>query len=87
MKKIKILHIITALSVGGAEKVVLDLASKLDQKRFDSYVIAIGTKDGMLPQFQAAGVKTKILYSKNNFFSFLKALRICLLYTSDAADE
>lgn len=78
MKKIKLLHIITALGVGGAEKVVLDLASQTDKKQFDVFVVAIGTQKEMLPQFQASGVEPLVLNmhkTPRSFFSTLMKLK------------
>lgn len=41
MKRIKITHIITGLSIGGAEKVLLRLLRNMDRDRFDNSVISL----------------------------------------------
>lgn len=39
MKKIKICIIITKLELGGAQKVAIDLCKKLDQTKFEPFMI------------------------------------------------
>jgi sugar transferase (PEP-CTERM/EpsH1 system associated) len=43
-KKIKILHVLDSLSVGGMERVVIDVINHLDQSRFDHVVCCISRK-------------------------------------------
>ena len=74
MRKNKILHLITGLSIGGAEKVVFDLARKMDRSKFEVYVIAIGKKDEMRAAFQNAGIATTVLYCSKNPISLLIGL-------------
>ena len=74
-KKIKVLHLITALGTGGAEKVVLDLASQLSPHQFEVHVFAIGTMDDLLPQFQSAGLSVDIAYSKKTPWALYRTFR------------
>jgi len=43
-KKIKILHVLDSLGVGGMERVVIDVVNHLDQSRFDHVVCCISRK-------------------------------------------
>jgi len=67
--------LITALGTGGAEKVVLDLASQMATDKFSVSVFALGTKDDLLPQFQAAQIPVKIAYSKKTPFDFYRTFK------------
>ncbi len=59
MKKIKLLHLISRLDIGGAERQLLSLVSCLDKEKYD---ICVGYFEGegeLKKEFQKAGVKTK----------------------------
>src|SRR5262249_8539392 len=43
-RKIKILHVIDSLDVGGMERVVIDVVNGLDQSRFDQVVCCVSRK-------------------------------------------
>ncbi|MEM8907090.1 MAG: glycosyltransferase [Bacteroidota bacterium] len=84
-KKTAVLHLITALGIGGAEKVVFDLASQMDQKQFMPHVIALGEADALLPQFTAAGISTQVLYMPKTIKGLAQALQKVRRYI-DAQD-
>lgn len=74
MGKIKILQLITGLNVGGAEKVVFDLALELNKHDFENFVIGISDKDFLVNDFNKANINVKILGVRKSFCSFIKGL-------------
>ncbi len=57
MRPLKIMHLIASLSLGGGERLVLELAQHTNRDLFTSYVCAIGqfSKQTLLPKFQELG--------------------------------
>jgi len=51
MKKINILQLVTGLGMGGAEKVVYDLAFNSDKSKFNTYVIALSKRVERVQEF------------------------------------
>ncbi|HEY8783445.1 MAG TPA: glycosyltransferase family 4 protein [Mucilaginibacter sp.] len=74
MKKNKVLQLVTGLNPGGAEKVVLDLSSYLNNHQFDVYVIGLSKYDKLLEVFLDKGIKTKILGISKGPVSFFKGI-------------
>jgi glycosyltransferase involved in cell wall biosynthesis len=74
MAKTKILHLITGLKPGGAEKVVFDLSIYLNNNQFDVFVIGLSKKDKLLQTFLNSNIKTSTLGITRNPVSFLKGL-------------
>ncbi|HOS95475.1 MAG TPA: glycosyltransferase family 4 protein, partial [Armatimonadota bacterium] len=63
MGKIRVLHIITRLIVGGAQEMVLLAARGVDSHRFECHVVAgpeTGPEGSMQDEFHAAGVRVTI---------------------------
>jgi glycosyltransferase involved in cell wall biosynthesis len=65
MKKIKIIHIITSLNFGGAERLLLDLARHLDKERFEVKVATVVGGGLLQSEFEKAGVPVKIFEKKS----------------------
>lgn len=61
MKKIRLVHIIPGLGIGGAEKVVYDLCRFANKEAFDSSVIVIREYDEMLPLFKAENITVQFI--------------------------
>lgn len=55
-KRIRIVHLVTSLGIGGLEKVVFDLARSSDQSKFDIHVLCLQEPGALAPQFAAAGI-------------------------------
>ena len=66
MEKIKVIHLVTTLGAGGAEKVIHDLIQHHDREKFEVQVVALGKETDLLDKFEKLGVN----------------IDICLLYTS-----
>ena len=79
--KIKILHIITCLDTGGAEKMLYKLISGFDRDRFDISVISLKDLGSIGPEIQSLGVSVEGLKMKGpvsvfaGLFALLKAIR------------
>ncbi|TLP37771.1 glycosyltransferase [Arcobacter arenosus] len=76
MKKINIMHLITGLGMGGAEKVVLDLAKYTSKKDFNTYVVSLSKKDELLSEFTSNGINTTILGKSNSLFNIFSIVNI-----------
>jgi glycosyltransferase involved in cell wall biosynthesis len=55
-KRIKILHVITGLNAGGAERMLINVACGLDPGRFESHVICLSRVYPLAPVLRAAGI-------------------------------
>lgn len=76
MNKIKILHLLTGLSVGGGEKAALELAKYTDKKHFDIQVISVGKHKDMLNDFQENNIPIKIIDPKHNYFRLWRIINL-----------
>ena len=71
--KINLLYLLTEYSVGGAEKAMVRIISKLDRSKYDITVAALRKGSGMLlPELEQLGVRMETLGAKGK----LDALRI-----------
>ncbi len=76
MRKIKLLHLITGLPVGGAEKVLLDMCQYLDSQMIDTYVVGLNHEDAMNKGFKKFGIFVKNLSMKRDIKSMFESLRV-----------
>jgi glycosyltransferase involved in cell wall biosynthesis len=60
-KKAKVLHLITRLPVGGAEKVLVDIVRRLDPARYESLVCCIQAKGELAAEIEKSGVRVLCL--------------------------
>jgi len=75
MKKINLLQLVTGLTVGGAEKVVLDLARYTSKKDFNTYVLALSKKEELLHSFLKYNINTTILRKSNSLFDLFSMIK------------
>ena len=59
MQTIKLLHLISRLDIGGAERQLLNLTANLDKEKYDIFVGYFEGKGELKKQFQDAGIKVK----------------------------
>jgi len=71
----KVLFLITKSNWGGAQRYVYDLATTLDQSRYEP-VVALGGDGELIDQLQAAGVRTVVLRAAQRDMSLGKELRL-----------
>ena len=73
--KIKLVHLISGLGCGGAEKMVYQLCKYADSDRFEISVISLGGKtDDYAPKIQSLQVKVNSLNIRKNPFSVFKGV-------------
>jgi glycosyltransferase involved in cell wall biosynthesis len=60
-KPIRILHVITGLAAGGAERKMIEVASGLDPLRFESHIVSISRDAVLAPVIRAAGIRLTML--------------------------
>ena len=93
----KILHIITSLNIGGAEKLMVDLLPKLKQKGVDAELLLfVGNRTMFYDQLEDSGVKIYSLadggsvYDPRNLFRlyrFLKKNKYDVIHTHNTAPQ
>ncbi len=64
-EKIKIVYIINSFAVGGAERLLFDLCSRLDKDTFEPYVCTAVAGGPMAENFEALGLPVKIFTKKS----------------------
>ncbi len=74
MKKIKVMHLITSLEIGGAQKVVWDLSKNLNQAKFDQVVVSLMDITNYVPLFEKENIPVEVFDLRKNPFSFFKIL-------------
>ena len=72
--KINILQLITGLGMGGAEKVVLDLATYTSKNDFNTFVVSMSEKEELLDSFIHNNINTTILRKSNSLIDFFHIL-------------
>jgi len=73
--KINILQLVTGLGMGGAEKVVLDLAKYTSRDEFNTFVLAMSKRDELLPEFLDNHIDTILLRKSNSFKDFISIIK------------
>ena len=81
--RINLLHLITGLGVGGAERVVLDLSKNSNKERYKTSVISMSKQDGMLEIFQQNGVDIHILNRNSTALELFKIVRTVNRYVKE----
>lgn len=83
MKKINILNLDTAFAMGGAEKVILDLMNNLDNKLFNTSIIALAEHSDMLGEFLDNDLKAEKLDMKKGMGETLRVLKYLDRYITE----
>ena len=82
---IKIIYAIGHLPYGGAEKLLLDLCTRLDKKRFAVSLVIWQENNPLLPAFEKAGVKVKMI-KKNGRFDGAFISRLSTYFKAEQPD-
>ena len=61
--------------MGGAEKVVLDLAKYTSKGEFSTFVLALSKRDELLEDFLSNDIKTTILRKSNSLKDFIRIVK------------
>ena len=72
--KIDLLHLITGLGVGGAERVVLDLSRNSNKERYTTSVISMSKQSEMLEMFKKESVDVNILNMNSSVSDLIKII-------------
>lgn len=91
-QRVRVLHLVTTLDVGGLERVVLDLARRADGSRFDLRVACLDRAGALGKEFEAIGVRPESLelmdvgiFGKvRRFADFLRRARPHVLHTHNS---
>ena len=67
MKRLRVVHVVGALPVGGVERNLLRVLPMLDRDRFDVSVTAIRERGELAPAMEAAGVPVHFCYMKTRY--------------------
>ena len=78
--KINLLHLITGLGVGGAERVVLDLSRNSNKDRYQVSVISMSKQKEMLSIFEKDGIDVNVLNMNSSIIDFFKIVLIVNRY-------
>jgi len=78
MEKIKVIHLVEDLKIGGAERVIADIAEGLDSQKFDVTVWCVARGGEIADELNEKGIKVKILgiISYYNPLNILKLARL-----------
>jgi len=74
--KTKVIYLITKSNWGGAQRYVYDLATGLDQTRYEP-VVALGGDGELIDKLEIAGIKTITLQAAQRDVSLTKEWRLC----------
>lgn len=58
---IKVLHLIPSLEIGGAERALVNLVTRLDRDQFESVVVSMTNETPLAPALAAAGIRQHVL--------------------------
>jgi len=75
MQKINVLQLVTGLGMGGAEKVVLDLAKYTSKDKFNTFVVAMSKREELLEEFLLSGINTTMLKKSNSLTDLIDIIR------------
>ena len=67
MNKVKILHLTTDSRIGGAEKIIISLATHLDKHRYESKVVALLPGGELIEGLRDKGIEAECLGMRNKF--------------------
>lgn len=73
------MHIITGLNAGGAETALLRLLTAIDNKRFSSIVVSLGSGGAIEPGIEALGVPVHCVGLSGNLLSITRIYRLLRL--------
>jgi len=83
---IRIVHVITGLAADGAERMMLNLVTRMDSERFTNEVISLSTLGDLGTKLQAAGIPVRALGLSKNPATFAALLRMRRLFRQSPPD-
>ncbi len=85
-KKIRVLHIITGLGTGGAERMLTKLLSSMDQSRFELVVFSLSGRGSMASKIEEAGVEVyhfNFSKKKLNILALFRLIKFARAFNPD----
>ena len=78
--RLRVVHIIETLAMGGAERMVTEIACRLDRRRFEPCVVALHGRADLKPRLEANGVSVTLVGTSpaRNPVGCLRSLRVTL---------
>ncbi len=73
---IKILHIVTRLATGGAEKYLYNLVTSMDKSTFDNRVVSLIEPDSVGDDLQRAGIPVSSIGMKRGMAGPFSVMRL-----------
>jgi glycosyltransferase involved in cell wall biosynthesis len=67
MRAIRVMHILSDLDVGGAQRVVLDIVSNLDRSKFKPYVCTLRSGGSMVAKLEEEHIPHSLAYFSSRF--------------------
>jgi len=83
---IKILHLISDLSIGGAEMTLYKLVSRMDRARFANVVVSMTDRGALGKRIEALGIPVLTLWLRRGVINPLGLLRLCRLLMKERPD-
>jgi glycosyltransferase involved in cell wall biosynthesis len=82
VSRIRLVHIITGLSTGGAEMMLFKLIQHIDRTRYEPYVISLTTQGDLGRYIESLDVPVEALGMRRGRFQLLKFLKLMFLLRS-----
>ena len=71
-KRVKLIHLISSLNVGGAEALLFDLVNNIDKEKFEVSVVSFFKVGGLIQKFENNNIDLKFVSeSKKYNFNFI----------------
>jgi len=67
MRKLNVIHVISALPVGGVERNMLALLPRLDRERFHTEVVCLRERGDLADELEAAGIPVSLVHFNSRF--------------------
>jgi len=89
MKRIRILHLTTDSRIGGTEKNIISLVTRLHKDRYENIVVALMSGGEMVERLRGSGIEVECLGMRNKFdlpavfklFRILREKKVDILHT------
>jgi len=73
-RKKKVILVTTGLGLGGAERIVYEIAKNIDKKRFELSIVSLSSQIDTLSRFKELDIPIHVLNYKKNLKSFFKSI-------------
>jgi len=74
IRKKKVILVTTGLGLGGAERIVYEIAKNIDKERFELNIVSLSSQIDTLSRFKELNIPIHVLNYKKNLKSFFKSI-------------